>query len=337
MRTIIGLAGRKQSGKSTLANALVDRHGFHRLSFTGPLRDLAGKVIFAAGGRHYDFGEHKERPFSRPLILTSNSLYILTRWIANRIHLSFLSDEQTNAIYHHQGVILTSPRHALQYLGNEIVRGCVDPDFWIHCLNLTVAGIPADACIVIDDVRYPNEVDYIRSRGGTVYWIYRPDQPDTIDTHLSENDITRNDCGAVLLNNGVNGAIFAACAIDTILHDHQELSMSRTTPPAATPPATKPPPATLLLGTIREVQDYNEHTLAVLLLDPSWCLPDYDARLLVTSHGDTAGTARCRGNDWIGHEQAILLDRDGSPALNRLDQIHLILPAKTPPTEPGQS
>jgi len=96
-------------------------------------------------------------------------------------------------------------------------------------------------------------------------------------------------------------------------------------------------PATILLGTIREVQDYNDHRLAVLLLDSPWCVPNDGARLLVTSHGDTAGTAICRGSEWIGHEQAILLARDGSPDLNRLDQLHLILPASTTPPGPGQS
>jgi len=55
-------------------------------------------------------------------------------------------------------------RRLLQVLGNDVIRDCVDEDYFIkaHRKYCIEAGVNT---IIVDDVRYPNEYDYIKSQG----------------------------------------------------------------------------------------------------------------------------------------------------------------------------
>lgn len=59
-------------------------------------------------------------------------------------------------------------REFLQRLGNA-VRNAIHPDFWVNALFNTYSDN-----IIIADVRYPNEVQAIKDRGGKVIRIERP-------------------------------------------------------------------------------------------------------------------------------------------------------------------
>lgn len=59
-------------------------------------------------------------------------------------------------------------REFLQRLGNA-VRESIHPDFWVNALFNTYYNN-----IIIADVRYPNEVQAIKDRGGIVFRIERP-------------------------------------------------------------------------------------------------------------------------------------------------------------------
>lgn len=61
-----------------------------------------------------------------------------------------------------------TPRQAMQYLGTEWGRDLMHPDLW---LNAWVASLPAQGDVVADDVRFPNEVEAIKSRGGIIICI----------------------------------------------------------------------------------------------------------------------------------------------------------------------
>lgn len=57
-----------------------------------------------------------------------------------------------------------SPREILQWVGTDIFR-LSDPNFWVNIFEL---NYDRDLNIIVDDVRFPNEVDLIKKLGGIV-------------------------------------------------------------------------------------------------------------------------------------------------------------------------
>ena len=53
-------------------------------------------------------------------------------------------------------------RKILQWWGTDIMRTLVDEDYWIKVLDQRLG----DGVVIIDDIRFPNEADYIKSKGG---------------------------------------------------------------------------------------------------------------------------------------------------------------------------
>lgn len=64
-----------------------------------------------------------------------------------------------------------TPRHAMQTLGTEWGRELIGADFWVNAWR---RGLPADGHVVVDDVRFPNEVAAIRQARGIIVAIDRP-------------------------------------------------------------------------------------------------------------------------------------------------------------------
>lgn len=153
---IIGLAGLKGHGKTTIANAIVDIFPGHKLmAFADPIRAFAEACGFDMS--------RKEDPDPR---------------------------------------LALSPRRFMQAAGTEFGRLMLGEDFWVKSMGARAQALGNHA-IVIHDVRFPNERNWIRERGGSVIWIHRPTigvKP--FDPHASENSISEFDCDAVVLNDG---------------------------------------------------------------------------------------------------------------------------------------
>jgi hypothetical protein len=83
-------------------------------------------------------------------------------------------------------------RHLLQSLGHEWGRKSSE-DIWIKSLEAEFELMKIDhRKVVVDDVRYENEVDWIKSKGGTILGIDRPflkDDSSAWRSHPSENGI----------------------------------------------------------------------------------------------------------------------------------------------------
>ena len=94
-----------------------------------------------------------------------------------------------------------SPRKIYQLLGTEVGRG-LDKQIWIKNAEMFVKSVPGRT-VVITDVRFKNEAEWIRSRDGVVIHIERDSQSDiTENTHSSENDIGPDDYDLLIKNNG---------------------------------------------------------------------------------------------------------------------------------------
>ncbi|MFG1226010.1 nucleoside/nucleotide kinase family protein [Xanthobacter wiegelii] len=64
-----------------------------------------------------------------------------------------------------------TPRQAMQWLGTEWGREMIAPDLWTRAWEYAAAGKPR---VVVDDVRFPNEVEAVRRLGGVVIQLLAP-------------------------------------------------------------------------------------------------------------------------------------------------------------------
>lgn len=96
-------------------------------------------------------------------------------------------------------------RRLLQVIGTEAGRA-YDPDLWVKWWERGHASVSGGWLIIADDVRFPNEVEAIRSRGGIIVRVDRPgcgpdghdsERPDLLHTDLVvTNDGTLDDLRA---------------------------------------------------------------------------------------------------------------------------------------------
>lgn len=165
---LIGIYGRKRSGKNTLANAIAQQvPGTSILSFAAPLKELCMKV-FGLTEEQVD-GEEKEQGWESPLFLDD--------WIP-------FVEQETGLKLGRQFRTAFSPRQVLQYLGTDYIRDAQE-DFWLRTAEFALDDLGGHA--VFSDVRFSNEAEFIRSRGGIVLETVRLGL-EHLDPHPSEND-----------------------------------------------------------------------------------------------------------------------------------------------------
>lgn len=80
-----------------------------------------------------------------------------------------------------------TPREIMQVLGTEVGRG-IHAETWVRAARREWSvHLGLGNCVVVADVRYPNEVKTIREDGGVVWRIRRPGLVPTVGaTHTSE-------------------------------------------------------------------------------------------------------------------------------------------------------
>lgn len=156
MRPIIGLIGKKRSGKDTFAHALP---GYTRVAFADPLRQAALALDPIVG---------------RPA---------LPGHLAPQVDIR-LSDVIDTLGWEKAKDCVPEVRRVLQRLGTESIRA-IDPDFWIRAGVQTIQA--TDGPVVVTDVRYPNEADAIQALGGYLIRVVRPGFTSEGDPHPSES------------------------------------------------------------------------------------------------------------------------------------------------------
>ena len=156
MSQIIGIVGFIGSGKDTVADYLVNFHGYKRESFANSLKDAVSQVF--GWPRELLEGRTKE---SREWRETRDE------WWSKRLKQDI------------------TPRYVLQYWGTEVVRKGFHDDMWVASLEHRLLNSQND--IVITDCRFPNEIKAIRSAGGRVIRIKRGPEPVWFDDARSMN------------------------------------------------------------------------------------------------------------------------------------------------------
>jgi hypothetical protein len=134
---LIGITGRKKSGKDTAARALITE-GYWPLRFAGGLKAMVACLLTYMGIEPATIekmidGDLKEMPFP------------------------YLEGK--------------SCRQIMQTLGTEWGRDCVGRDLWVH---ICMERAKSYDKVVVTDVRFKNEEKAIREAGGKIVKIERP-------------------------------------------------------------------------------------------------------------------------------------------------------------------
>jgi len=168
MPTLVALGGLKGSGKSTAADGLI-YEGFGRVKMAGALKAMIRTLMEYQGASgiaiyNYIEGDLKEQRCP---------------YLAGR-----------------------TPRHAMQTLGAEWGRDLIASAFWVYVAKRAIISrMVAGLSVVVDDVRYPNELEMIRSLGGATVWIDRPGAYQSL-THSSEKSVCAEDFTLSVTNDG---------------------------------------------------------------------------------------------------------------------------------------
>lgn len=171
--TIIGLCGRQFSGKSMLANYLVENKGYKRIYVAQALKQLCSE-LFHLSIEDMDRLKKEEKEF----VLSADNLKYISE-------ITGIPHEITITTFSEINNTLTSIRHAYQFIGTEFIRK-YNPNWHIDMIlkNLN----PAEK-YVVDDVRFRNETDAIIKLGGKLAYIVRP-QLSNVSHHTSEESLT---------------------------------------------------------------------------------------------------------------------------------------------------
>lgn len=155
---IIGICGLIGSGKGTVADILIESHGFQKLSFADALKD--GVAAMFEWPRHLLEGDTKE---SR-------------EWREKED--PFWSQEMEKSI---------SPRLVLQLVGTEAMRLGFFNGVWVSIVKQKLINNP-NTNWVLPDTRFPNEIEMLHSIGAKVWRVRRGPDPEWYDLAKAAND-----------------------------------------------------------------------------------------------------------------------------------------------------
>lgn len=78
-------------------------------------------------------------------------------------------------------------RKLMQEIGTEVYRA-IDNDYWVNQWKIMVEGMKDGVVVIVDDVRFQNEFDAVKSLGGTVTRVIATNKDKIIDEHQSEKE-----------------------------------------------------------------------------------------------------------------------------------------------------
>ncbi|WP_405978837.1 hypothetical protein [Streptomyces sp. NBC_00158] len=173
---LVGFAGAARAGKDTAADVLLSA-GWQRKAFADKVKEM----LYALD----------------PLMVEKEYAEGVT---SLRYEVDGYGWETTKDVY-------PEVRQYLQRLGTEGGRAALGENVWVDAL---FRDYETWGPTVITDVRFPNEADAIRQRGGLVILVERPGSSPIAQTgHASENALTGYAFDAVVRNDGTLWEMYA--------------------------------------------------------------------------------------------------------------------------------
>ena len=156
-------------GKSTVADLICQQHDAQVIPFAYPLKRMIEVMLLDAGYLHKEV-----------------------------THFLFSAQGKEERLKRLPGA--PTPRRLLQTLGTEWGRFCVHTDLWVELWRARVAA-STHAYVIVDDVRFRNEAEIVRSIGGKL-WCVRNSRVITSSEHTSEGQLGNEPFDVILQNDG---------------------------------------------------------------------------------------------------------------------------------------
>ena len=177
---LIGIVGLISSGKGTVADRLVEQHGYKKDSFAKSLKDAVASMF--NWDRSMLEGDTKSSRHWR---------------------------EQPDKFWSKRFGKDVTPRWVLQHFGTEVMRQNMHDAIWIDSCLMRYKGEPT----VIADTRFQNELKMIQKSGGKLILVKRGELPTREEmkqkgAHTSEWDWMGWDFDVVIENNGTKQDLY---------------------------------------------------------------------------------------------------------------------------------
>ena len=101
----------------------------------------------------------------------------------------------------HPSLCGKTPREAMQLLGTEWGRNLIGEDIWLRLWRDTIRN---SGRVVVDDARFLNEFDEIRSQGGKIVLVERAAHTQPDHQHVSEMFYRNAQADAVIINDALS-------------------------------------------------------------------------------------------------------------------------------------
>jgi hypothetical protein len=160
------------SGKTTIANFLVEEYNYHRIPFAEPLK-LMSRTLLQCFGYSKVYGDKLlNDPVLKEQILPELDV---------------------------------TPRSMMQTLGTEWGRKLIHPEIWLLAWKHSVEELGIYGRVVVDDVRFPNELGIVKSHPSSTLWrVERPSAAVNTEVmaHSSQQPLDRSQFQETIVNSG---------------------------------------------------------------------------------------------------------------------------------------
>ena len=201
---VIGLAGRKRSGKDTVALMLEEEYGFKRLALANPLRECLSMFLGVSEPTDKEslvsFCASREDLIEMAHLLRLDSSVLIERF---REQMSGWAVGVSCGDTYYSNVSYTLPyRKLIQTVGTDICRA-LDEQVWIKrtmyeiTMNKKYGGRNK---FVVSDIRFDNEAEFIHNLLGSVWCVNSTRGED--DVHSSEKGVDEKYISCIVTNNG---------------------------------------------------------------------------------------------------------------------------------------
>lgn len=154
---IIGVCGLIGGGKGTVADMLVNDHGYEKISFADKLKDAVATMF----------------DWDREMLEGANDSS--RKW-----------REQPDTFWTKETGREITPRLVLQLFGTDCMRQGFYDGIWVSLVKQKILANP-EKKFVIPDVRFPNEIKLIKELKGQVWQVRRGENPLWWATAISIN------------------------------------------------------------------------------------------------------------------------------------------------------
>ena len=180
---LISFGGRIGSGKSTLKDILVNDYKFNTFSFAGPLKEYVSRLYGIPIKWCYS-QKDKEKELKHLLIWDEYRCGTLSEIIGEVIE------------WNGETVEFKTLRHALQYIGTEVLR-THDVNFHV---SRSIENLEYGGTYVNDDLRFKNELITMQNFGAHCIFVNR--ETGIASDHASENELQPTDFDYIIENDG---------------------------------------------------------------------------------------------------------------------------------------